>query len=81
MEPRAYESSAAGTPPRLPASAVTGFPAAATTTTPATTPGPYWFYMIGEEMRNAVAAGGIAPSPYDNGQLLQAINNLRLLGT
>ena len=80
MEPRAYESGAAGTPPKFPASAVTGFPTAATTTMPATEPGPYWFYMVGEEMRNAIAVGGIAPSPYDNGQLLKSITNLRLSG-
>ena len=77
MEPRAYQAGAAGTPPELPANSVLGFPRSATTTLPATTPGPYWFYMVGEELRNAIIGGGMAPSPTDNTQLLQAINRLR----
>lgn len=75
MEPRAYEAYAVGTPPKLPATAVVGYPASATTTTPGTTPGPYWFYMVGEEMRNAIIAGGQAPNPYDGTQLLKAVLN------
>lgn len=77
MEPRAYESDAAGTPPVFPTTASLGYPNSATATVPATQPGAYWFYMIGEEIRNAIIAGGINPSPYDSTQLLQAIINLR----
>jgi hypothetical protein len=80
MEPRAYESGAAGTPPSLSSTAVVGFPRTATASLPATTPGPYWFYAWGEEMRNAIIGGGIVPSPYDNGQLLKALMNARLSG-
>lgn len=80
MEPRAYQSGAAGTPPPLPATSVVGYPRSATPTLSATTPGPYWFYMVGEEMRNAIIAGAIVPSTDDNTQLLQAINNIRLTG-
>lgn len=77
MEPRAYESGAVGTPPALPSTSVVGYPASATTTTPGTTPGPYWFYMVGEEIRNAIVGGGIAPNPYDGTQLLQAVLRAR----
>lgn len=76
MEPRAYVSGAAGTPPGLPATAVTGYPRAATPTLKATTPGPRWFYMAGEEIRNAILDGGLRPNPRDNSQLYQAIRNI-----
>jgi len=77
MEPRAYESDAAGTPPVFPQTASLGYPNTATTTISATQPGAWWFYMIGEEVRNAIIAGGLTPNPYDSTQLFQAINNLR----
>lgn len=76
MEPRAYQSGAAGTPPKLPATAVLGYPRSATSTLPATTPGPYWFYGWGEEIRNVIIDGGLTPKPGDNSQLYQAIRNI-----
>lgn len=76
MEPRAYQANAAGTPPALPATAVNGYPRGATSTLPATTPGPHWFYMMGEEIRNVIIDGGLVPSPRDNSQLYQAIRNI-----
>ncbi len=76
MEPRAYQSGAAGTPPSLPATSVLGYPRAATPTLNATVPGPYWFFGWGEEIRNAIIAGGLTPNPRDNSQLYQAIRNI-----
>lgn len=76
MEPRAYQTGAAGTPPRLLPTAQSGYPQSASPTLAATTPGPYWFYMVGEEIRNVVIAGGITPNPADNSQLYQAIRNI-----
>lgn len=77
MEPRAYQSGAAGTPPALPSTAVLGFPRGATPTLKATTPGPYWFYGWGEEIRNVIIGAGLTPNPRDNSQLYQAI---RIIG-
>jgi hypothetical protein len=77
MEPRAYQAFAAGTPPALPATAVLGYPRSATTTLKATTPGPYWFYGWGEEIRNVIIDAGLTPNPRDNSQLYQAI---RIIG-
>lgn len=76
MEPRAYQSDASGTPPLYPTTSVIGFPRTSTTTLPATIPGPWWFYMIGEEVRNAIVKSGQTPDPYHTGQLLQALLNI-----
>lgn len=76
MEPRAYASGAAGTPPRLPATAQVGYPRAASGSDAATVPGPYWFLMNGEEARNLIIGGRIAPSVNDNTQMLQAIRRI-----
>ena len=80
MEPRAYEAGAAGTPPPLLPTAVMGFPQTASPTQNATTPGPRWFFMVGEEVRNAIIGSGMAPDPYDSTQLLQAIQRLNASG-
>jgi len=77
MEPRAYLSDAAGTPPPYPTNPIMGYPQTATSTLPATRPGAWWFYMIGEEVRNLIIAGGVTPSPYDSTQMLQAILNIK----
>lgn len=76
MEPRAYESGAAGTPPAYPATAVAGYPMTATTVLPATTPGPYWFWMVGDELRYFICNTGQFPDPYNSGQLLIGIKNI-----
>ena len=80
MEPRAYLSGAAGTPPKFPASSQYGYPRAATGSLDATLPGPWWFYMTGEEVRNLIIKGGVAPSTRDNTQMLQAIIAIRARG-
>lgn len=76
MEPRAYQSDAAGTPPPMLATSVKGYPRAASPTLKATMPGPYWFFMVGEEIRNVIIDGGLTPDPRDNSQLYQAIRNI-----
>jgi len=76
MEPRAYLSGAAGTPPEFPSTSVSGYPQSATTTLPATIPGPYWYYMVGEEVRNFIISTGQIPDPFNQTQLLQGIINL-----
>lgn len=73
MEPRAYQSGAAGLPPPLLATAVYGYPCEDSPGQAATIPGPYWFYGNGEEVRNVIIDGDQVPDPYDNGQMLKAI--------
>lgn len=77
MEPRAYESDAAGTPPAFPETATLGYPQEATPTIAATIPGAWWAYMLGEEVRNMIIKGGVVPSPYNSGQVLQSLLNIR----
>jgi hypothetical protein len=76
MEPRAYQSGAAGTPPAYPATSVAGYPRGATPTVRATTPGAWFYYGWGEEVRNVIIGGGLVPDPYDTTQLFQAIRNI-----
>lgn len=73
MEPRAYQSGAAGTPPPLPANPVSGYPQSASLTQRPTNPGPFWFYGWGEEIRETIVGAGLTPDPRDNTQLAQAI--------
>lgn len=75
MEPRAYLSDAAGTPPPY-LDPLSGYPMSATTTLPATIPGPWWFYMVGEEIRNFIIASGQTPDPYNSTQLLTGLLNM-----
>lgn len=78
MEPRAYKSGAGGTPPGYPSTSELGYPRSESDGLGATLPGPWWFYMTGEEARNLMITGRIAPSPHDNTQMLQAISNIRI---
>lgn len=73
MEPRAYHSGAAGAPPPLPEPPAVGYTRPKTSSLPATVPGPHWFLMVGEEARNLIVGGGVAPSVHDNTQMLRAI--------
>ena len=73
MEPRAYQSDAAGTPPAYPASPSIGFAQDATANTPATAPGAWFFYMSGEEFRNLIIGAGLRPDPYERAQVLAAV--------
>ena len=76
MEPRAYRSGADGCPPPFLDTSVSGYPRAETPTEAATIAGPYWFFMNGEEIRNATIRGKVRPNRYDSGQLLIAIRNI-----
>lgn len=73
---RAYASGAAGTPPAAPAAPSTGYPQAANPGlgAPATKPGPYWYYMITEEIRNVITAAGLTPGQTNVTQLSDAIS-------
>ena len=73
MDPRAYASGAAGLPPAFPSGTVVGHPRSASVGMAATEPGPWWVYMVGEEVRSVILAGGLAPDPYDPSQMLAAI--------
>ena len=50
---RVYQSSVDASPPSPPASPVTGYPRPGNpqTATPATKPGPWWYHMMTEELR------------------------------
>ncbi len=76
MEPRAYLSGATGTPPPYLDTSVTGHPQPETPTQAATVPGPRWFYMTGEEVRNVIIGGKLAPDPYNPNQMVVAIKNI-----
>lgn len=75
MDPRNYESGAAGSPPAAPDTPSAGFPTGGDpqTATPATKPGPYWFYKIGESLRKIITDAGLTPNDADLGQLKTAL--------
>ncbi|TKA91799.1 hypothetical protein FAZ79_00395 [Guyparkeria sp. SB14A] len=75
METRNYLANAAGSPPPKPSSPSNGYPQSATPgVNEATTPGPFWFYKVGEELRKVITEAGLTPSDNDLGQLLEALN-------
>lgn len=75
MDNRSFESGASATPPTAPASPSAGYPTNGNPTLaiPATLPGDYWFYQIGEELRAAIVAGGLTPAAGTLNQLASAI--------
>jgi len=82
MDTRKYQSGASATPPSPPATPSTGYPTDgdALTATPATIPGPYWFYQLGEEVRNVLVQAGITPDHEDLTQLAAAVQALAANG-
>lgn len=72
---RVYQSSVSGTPPAAPSVPLLGYPRAGDpiSGTKATRPGPWWFHMVTEELRNIVVAGGLTPDGADTDQVLQAL--------
>jgi hypothetical protein len=78
MDPRNYESGAAGSPPSAPASPSTGYPTGGDpqTATPATKPGAHWFYKVGESLRNIITNAGLTPDDGDLNLLQKAIVKL-----
>ena len=71
---RVYQSNAIETPPSSVASSGS-YPTAGNKASGqlATVPGPYWFYSITEEIRNAIASAGITPDLAQVNQLAQAM--------
>lgn len=78
MDNRSFESGASATPPAAPASPSAGYPTNGNPTLaiPATLPGDYWFYQIGEEIRNVIVGAGLTPSAADLSQLTTAIRRM-----
>lgn len=72
-----YQSRAVAAPPELPSTAVEGYPSNGSSTGGqlATVPGAYWYYMINEELMNAIIGGGVNPEPTKLNQLDLAIKN------
>lgn len=72
---RTFESSADAAPPNPPASPSTGYARAGNpqTATPATKPGPWWYHMVTEEIRNVIASAGLTPDHTAVNQLTLAI--------
>lgn len=75
MEPHNYESGAAGSPPSAPASPSNGYPTGGDpqTATPATKPGAFWFYKVGESLRKIITDAGLTPDDSDLTQLKTAM--------
>jgi hypothetical protein len=74
MEPRNYLANASATPPAAPGTPSNGYPQSAVPgVNEATVPGPFWFYKIGEEIRNAIIAAGLTPDDDVLTQLSAAI--------
>lgn len=78
MEPRNYESGASAAPPAEPGSPSNGYPTSGDpgTGTPATQPGAFWFYKVGESLRNVINSAGLSPSDSDLTLFQQAILKL-----
>jgi|19_taG_2_1085344.scaffolds.fasta_scaffold51622_1 hypothetical protein len=77
MEPRNYESGASESAPLAPETPSVGYPTGGNpgTGSPATKPGPYWFYKIGEALRKVIVDAGLTPDDADLDQLNTAISN------
>lgn len=71
---RVYQSNAIETPPSSVASSGS-YPTAGNKASGqlATVPGPYWFYSITEEIRNAIIAAGLTPDSSQVNQLATAL--------
>lgn len=75
---RAYTSGASATPPSAPGVPSVGYPVAGNpgAGTAATKPGPWWYHMITEELRNLVSAAGLTPSHSNLTQVKTALDAL-----
>ncbi len=81
METRNYLANAAGSPPPKPSSPSNGYPQSATPgVNEATTPGPFWFYKVGEELRSLIEDAGLTPSDDDLQQITAAIKGRYVRG-
>ena len=75
---KVFESNSLGTIPPYPSSPSIGYPTKGNvgTSTPATNPGEWWYYMMTQEILNVVVAGGVTPDGTLVNQLLAALNAL-----
>ena len=75
MDSHFYEADAAQSAPQLSTLSSEGYPTngSASLGIPATRPGAAWFYGIAEELRNAIARGGLTPSNNSVSQLAEAM--------
>lgn len=75
---RHYKAGAIEAPPSGADASSGSYPTAGNpaTSTPATKPGPYWFYMITESLRNVIVAAGLAPDRLNLNLLKDAIVTL-----
>lgn len=75
---RAYLAGASVNPPPVPASPSPGYPTGGnpSTGTPATTPGPYWYHMVMEELMGVISAAGLTPDHENLAQLAEAVQQL-----
>ena len=75
---RAFLSGASASPPTAPASPSVGYASAGNpgTGTPATKPGPFWYHMVTEELRQIIIDAGLTPDHTNTSQLSQAVQIL-----
>jgi hypothetical protein len=75
---RAFNSFISATPPAPPAVPLIGYPTSGNPTEgiPATRPGPYWFHMMTEELRNVILSAGMVPDATNLSQLALALDKL-----
>lgn len=73
----AYSATPPSAPPASSGYPTNGNPGASV---PATEPGEWWFHMVTEELRNVIAAAGIAPNHAAVNQLALAIQQLIISG-
>lgn len=75
---RSFASGAAGSPPSYPGSPSLGYPTSGNPSlaVPATKPGPWWYYMISEELRKVITDAGLTPDGSSVVQLKAALDVL-----
>lgn len=73
---RIYGSGATAAPPTYPATPSNGYPQSANPGLglSATKPGPWWFHMVTEEIRNVISGAGVTPAGATLTQLQSAIS-------
>jgi hypothetical protein len=78
MDNRTLEANASATPPTAPATPSIGYPQKGNpgTGTAASKGGVFWYYQIGEELRNVLLAAGLTPT---TGDLTQIVTSIKML--
>ncbi len=76
MVDRVYLNNSIQSPPVAPAVPSTGYPTAGNPAQgiPATRPGPYWYYMVTEALRQSVIDAGLEPDHLLLDQLSKSIH-------